>query len=117
MKNQAFKNRMSFALAGICTAVKRESSLKTQLGFAVAALLALLIFQPALLWWALVIVMIALVLAAELFNTAIEGVCDHVSPEQHPQIGYIKDVAAGAVWLLSLAAAIVGVLMLLSCID
>jgi len=114
MKNQMFKHRMGFAINGIVAAIKRENSLKTQVVFAVLAIVALIVLQPALVWWALVILMIALVLAAELLNTALEGLCDYVQPEHHEAIGYIKDVAAGAVWLLSLAAAVIGSLMIYS---
>ncbi|MFZ9947606.1 MAG: diacylglycerol kinase [Vulcanococcus sp.] len=45
----------------------------------------------------------ALVLSAELINTAIEELCDYVQPEHAPQIGATKDIAAAAVALCSLA--------------
>ncbi len=72
------------------------------------------VLQPALIWWALVGTMIALVLAAELINTALEHLVDHLHPERHPRIKIVKDCAAAAVLLLSLGAAWVGVLMVLS---
>ncbi len=53
----------------------------------------------------------ALVIAAELCNTAIEWVVDLVSPEKHPLAGAAKDVAAGAVIILAIAAAIVGLII------
>ena len=43
-------------------------------------------------------------LAAELFNTAIESLADHLHPEQHPAIKVVKDCAAGAVLVASVAA-------------
>ncbi|MDH5300308.1 MAG: diacylglycerol kinase [Gammaproteobacteria bacterium] len=114
MKNRPFFLRLGYALSGIIAALRQENSLKTQAVFAVMAFVALLVLQPEPIWWALVIVMMALVMAAELFNTALEALCDYVQPEHHATIGYIKDVAAGAVWLLSVAAAVVGVLMIYS---
>jgi len=45
----------------------------------------------------------ALVLAAELINTAIEELCDYVQPEHAPQIGATKDIAAAAVALCTIA--------------
>jgi diacylglycerol kinase (ATP) len=45
----------------------------------------------------------ALVLVAELFNTAIEGICDYLTSEQDERIKVIKDVSAAAVGV-SLAA-------------
>jgi len=47
---------------------------------------------------------IALVWMAELFNTAIEQLCDMVSPQQHPKIKFIKDVSAAAVLVTAFAA-------------
>jgi diacylglycerol kinase (ATP) len=50
---------------------------------------------------------IFMVLAAEMFNTAIEAVVDLVSPEYHPLARSAKDVAAGAVLLTALNALVV----------
>ena len=58
--------------------------------------------------WVLVILCIGLVFAAEMFNSAIEKLCDKVEPDQHPQIKIIKDLAAAAVWTTSLMSAVIG---------
>jgi diacylglycerol kinase (ATP) len=52
----------------------------------------------------------ALVLSLEMLNTALETLCNAVTLEQNPQIKIAKDVAAGAVLLVSYAAILVGVL-------
>jgi diacylglycerol kinase len=62
-----------------------------------AGLLAIALAQRAWLDFGLVLVTTTLVLAAELFNTAIEELCDYVQPERAPQIGATKDIAAAAV--------------------
>ena len=56
---------------------------------------------------AILILLISLVIAAELVNTAIENVCDLVTKEQNPYIKAAKDMAAGAVLALSIGAAAV----------
>ena len=48
---------------------------------------------------------------AEAFNTAIEKLCDKVSPERDPLIKTTKDVAAGAVLLFVLGAVAVGLII------
>ena len=58
-------------------------------------------------WLALVIV-IGFVFILEIINTAIETLADHLHPGQHPEIGVVKDVAAGAVLVASVVAVIVG---------
>ena len=66
----------------------------------------------SLLGWAIVALAIALVLAAELANTAIEAVVDLVSPADHPLAKLAKDMAAGAVLLASAGALTAGLLVL-----
>lgn len=63
--------------------------------------------------WCAVLAVTGLVWAAELFNTAIEGLVDLVSPERQPLAGRIKDVAAGAVLAAAIAAALVGAIIFL----
>lgn len=58
--------------------------------------------------WMLIFLSIGGVLAAETFNTAIEKLCDKVSPQQDPLIGKIKDLAAGAVLLFVFGAIATG---------
>ncbi len=53
-----------------------------------------------------IIVAIGLVWMAELFNTAIEQLCDMVCPQQHPQIKYIKDISAAAVLVTAFIAVV-----------
>jgi len=111
-KNQSFAARLRFARAGIVHGFSTERSLRTQALALSLVMLALLIIQPAPVWWALVIVSSAAVLAAELFNTAIERLADHLHPELHPQIRVVKDCAAAAV--LCLAVGAVGVAVALA---
>ena len=114
MKNQPFSVRVNYAWAGVRAAWHSEPSFRIQGIIALVMCVAMGVLQPALIWWALVGVMIALVLAAELINTAFENLVDHLHPQHHPRIKIVKDCAAAAVLLLSLAAAWVGVLMVLS---
>ena len=100
---------MAFALAGFAHAVRTERSLRTQLAILLVVVAGLLYLRPPLVWWALVSVGAAAVLAAELFNTAVEHLADHVHPELHPQIRIVKDCAAAAVLCTALGAAGVGV--------
>lgn len=107
MKNLAFHRRFGFALQGVMAAWRGEASFRFQC-LACAAVLAVLLWRrPAPLWWALLLTMCALVLAAELLNTAFEAALDQLHPEQHQAIGIAKDCAAGAVLVLSVASAAV----------
>jgi len=104
MKNQSFARRLTFAFAGLWTAWRTENSFKVHVLATVAVLAALVWWRPSALWCAVIVLTVAAVLAAELVNTAIEYLADHLHPEQHPQIKIVKDCAAGAVLIVSLAA-------------
>jgi undecaprenol kinase len=104
MKNQTLLRRLAFALAGLASAWRTENSFKTHAVAAVAVVAVLLWLKPTPLWWAIATLTIAFVVAAELFNTAVEGLADHLHPEQHAAIKTVKDCAAGAVLVASIAA-------------
>lgn len=108
-KNQPFLARFGFACKGFLFALRAEHSLKTQVGVLLAVVIALVILRPEPIWWALVLLAGGAVLAAELFNTALEHLVDHLHPEVHPRIGVVKDCAAAAVMLTVLGAIAVGV--------
>jgi diacylglycerol kinase (ATP) len=104
MKNRPFHQRLAFALAGIRAAWRGEASFRLQV-FAAGGVLAILLWlRPAPLWWAVLLLTAGVVLAAELFNTALERTIDHLHPDFHPMLKVAKDCAAGAVLVLSLAA-------------
>jgi diacylglycerol kinase len=50
---------------------------------------------PIVCWYVAKIGALLLVLAVELLNTAIEKLADHITREQHPEIGVIKDFGSG----------------------
>ena len=61
--------------------------------------------------WMIVVMVIAVVIAAEAFNSALERLCDRVSAEYHPLIGQAEDLAAGAVLITAIGAALVGLIL------
>ena len=58
--------------------------------------------------WILIVLCIGLVWSAEIFNTAIENLCDAVTLEQNERIGKAKDVSAAGVLLVSITSGIIG---------
>jgi diacylglycerol kinase len=92
--------------------------LKTQYNAWIHAIVAVIVFILAL-WlelpardWAILILTIAMVFAAEFLNTAIEAVVDLASPQNHPLAKVGKDVGAGAVLVAAMAAVLIGLLIL-----
>ena len=110
MTSGDFRKSVGFALAGITAAWRGEFNFRIQVACAILLALVLGALRPAPIWVALCIAMAALVLAAELFNTAIESLCDHLAPDIHPAIKKTKDCAAAAVLVTSAGALTVGVM-------
>jgi diacylglycerol kinase (ATP) len=90
---------------------------KAQVVVFILVLAAMLWLRPGALWWALVLLASAVVVATELLNTAIEHLADHLHPDVHPQIGVVKDCAAAAVLVAVLGAIGVGVALVVSLIT
>ncbi len=92
------------AFAGLQAAFKTQPNLRIHF---VATLLVIgfsIYFKLETFEWLFVLSAVALVWTAELFNTAIESLCDLYSKEFNPKIKFIKDVAAGAVLLAAIYA-------------
>jgi undecaprenol kinase len=103
-KHQPLNARFGFALRGLAQALASEASLRVQALAAALVLLALIVLRPAAVWWGLSLAACAWVLAAELFNTAIELLADALHPADSPQIRLVKDCAAAGVLLAVLGA-------------
>ncbi len=111
-KNRPFHHRLGFALAGLAHAFRHERSVRTHVAAVAAVLVALLVLRPSPAWWALAALACGAVVAAELFNTALERLADHLHPELHPQIRIVKDCGAAAVLVLAVAAVLVAIAFL-----
>ncbi len=100
--------RLGFALRGVFTAFRLDQSFVEHLATAVPVIAAGIVLRVNLLEWCLLALCITAVVAAEMFNTAIEQLAKAVHPEQSPLVGASLDVAAGGVLIASLGAAFVG---------
>lgn len=106
-----FIRSFRYALEGFITAVTTERNINVQLCVAAAAIVAGLVIGIDAISWALIVLCIGIVLFAELVNTALEAVVDLATQELHPLAKRAKDIAAASVFVLSLTAAVVGILV------
>lgn len=114
----SFKKSFYFALQGFRSAVMAERNIKVMLVLAVLTIGAGWIVGLSPMQWVVILFGCALVIAAELFNTAIETVVDLVSPEFHPLAGRAKDIAAASVWFLSSLVGLAGLIVFIdACIT
>lgn len=61
--------------------------------------------------WLWILLAIALVIISEMANTAIEKICDKISPERDADIKVIKDISAGFVLVAAIFALLVGAII------
>ncbi len=108
-----FIKSVGFALNGIKRCYIKEAHFKIHATFTFLAIVDGFAFNISNSEWLVVSICIASVLTAELFNTAIEELCNIIHREQHPGIKLIKDMSAAAVLVLSIAAAICGSIIFL----
>lgn len=113
--NYFIKRGHSFVYAwqGIVSLFGNEPNARIHLCVALLVVAAGFFFNISASEWCLVTLCIGGVFMAEAFNTAIEKLCDKVSPQTDSLIKIAKDVAAGAVLLFVFAAVAVGLIVFL----
>ncbi len=100
-----------YAFQGIFDVIRHTPNMKIHLGVGAAVVICGFVFSVSITEWCLLILSICCVLAAETFNSAIEYLTDRVSTEHHPLSGKAKDASAGAVLLIALGTATVGLII------
>jgi len=115
MPRESFlKNRIrsvGFALKGMFLLLRTEASIQIQFGIAVVMTIAGFYFQISSTEWILQLLSIGMVMGVEAVNTAIEKLADYIQPKNDPKIGFIKDISAGAVMIVSVIASIIGLII------
>lgn len=98
-----------YAVAGLLFLLKSEPHARIHLLATTLVIIAALALEVTRQDWLWLTLAITLVWTFEAINTAIEHLCDVISPEQSESVQRAKDVAAGAVLIAAIAAAIIGV--------
>ena len=96
------------AFRGVILMVKTERNFRIELAAFVINLFLIFYFGLSATDALLILIVSFAVLSAEIFNTAIEKTCDIIQPDFDKRIGFIKDIAAGAVVLMAIISVITG---------
>lgn len=102
---------VKFAVLGAYKLITTEHSVMVQSSLAVLMTIAGFYFKISREEWMMQILVFGLVLAVEGLNTAVEKIADFIHPDFHERIGFIKDIAAGAVMFAAMSAIAVGALI------
>jgi len=113
MKKQSFYKAISNAFCGMKYFFLHERNGKLQLLVSVFVIALAVGLRLSKTETVITILCCALVLSIEMINTCIENLCNMVQEEYHPLIKIVKDVAASAVMIVSVASITIGLIMFL----
>jgi len=112
--NSFIKGRLksvSYAVKGAIKLITTEHSIMVQFTLGILVTIAGLYFQISATEWLFQTLAIGFVMSIEGLNTAVEKIADFIHPNYHERIGFIKDIAAGAVFFAALTAIIIGLII------
>jgi diacylglycerol kinase (ATP) len=116
MSNERFSiaarlRSFKFAISGLSFVLRSQHNAHVHIAISIAVVVAGFVFGLSKADWLAILIAMSIVWIAETFNTAVEFVCDVVSPEFNKNVAKAKDIAAGAVLISAVFAVIVGALV------
>lgn len=116
MKEKKYKNNsllysFKYAFIGIYTSLKSERNMFIHFSIMLLVIICGIIFKINFAEWIICLILFGLVISAELINTSIETTIDLCMPDINPKAKIAKDTAAGAVLVLAIVAAIIGLMI------
>jgi diacylglycerol kinase (ATP) len=112
--NSLFTGRLKsvkFAFLGAVKLITTEHSIMVQFTIGIIMTIAGFYFQITTTEWLFQTMAIGLIMSIEGLNTAVEKIADFIHPNYHERIGFIKDIAAGAVFFAALTAIAIGLII------
>lgn len=111
-KKQKFSNTFKNARKGMRLSIKSERNIRVHLFTASLVLVTAYCLNFSIVKFCILLLTIAGVISAEMFNSAIEFSLDAIFHNRYCRmVGMAKDIAAGAVMLVTISAVMIGVLL------
>ena len=110
-KIKSLVNSFGYAFQGIWSSFKSERNMKIHVFIMILVVLLGIFLHISVTEWMICVILFALVIGAELFNTSIEAVVDMIKKKKSSQAKLAKDVSAGAVLVFAIASIIVGLII------
>lgn len=115
-KKHSLISSFGFAFSGIWQVIKKERNMKIHLSLAFLVISLGFILEISRIEWLVLVLIIAIVLGAEIFNSAIEGICNLLRDKlnlDYQTTKIIRDTSAGGVLIYALGAIILGLIIFL----
>ncbi len=113
MKNKKILNSFKYAFSGIVKAFQTERNMKIHIFILLCVIFLGIVVHINTNEWLHCITWFAVVISAEMINTAIENTVDLAMPELHEKAKLAKDISAGAVLIVAIGASITGMIIFL----
>lgn len=114
--NTFFTGRLksiTYAFKGAVKLISTEHSVMIQFSIGILLIIFGFYFNITKTEWLFQTLAIGLVLSVEGLNTAVEKIADFIHPDYHRRIGFIKDIAAGAVFFAAITSITIGLIIYL----
>ncbi len=102
-----------YAFSGLGSLIRHEHNARVHLLVALLVIAMGFVLGISPVEWMILVITITIVFIAEILNSAIESLADHVSPEYSELIKRVKDYCAAAVLIAAIASVIVGLIIFL----
>ena len=110
-RKNTWMNQFRCAVRGIAWGVRTQRNFAVHLTTALAVQMVAALLGASLVEWCLLMLCVVAVLAAELFNTALEHLARAITQEPNEEVRNALDTSSGAVFMAALGAALVGLLI------
>ena len=110
-QRQGLLESFRVAMSGILLVIKQERNIKIHILATILAIILGAVLNISIGEWCTIVIVIGIVIAGELINSAIETLVDVIMPDYDIRAKKVKDVSAGAVLILAVSALIVGMLI------
>ena len=110
-KKFSVQNRLravGYAFEGVIYFFKKEHNAWIHAASAFIVLIAAYLVHVSATELIAILLAIGLVWVAEIINSSIETIMDHLSPQIHPAVKVVKDLAAAAVLIAAIIALLIG---------
>lgn len=111
MRKDPLYKSFGYAFQGIFNTIRTERNIKIHCAAAILVTIFGIWLQISKTEWMICFILFGLILALELVNTAVEATVDLFTEERKPLAKKAKDAAAGAVLIVAIFAAVIGILI------
>lgn len=107
-RRRSWPRKFRDAFRGVAVGVRGQSSFRVHFLFAVLVIAAAALMRASWIEWVVLLLCIAVVLAAEMFNSALESLAKAITDKHDPRLADALDTGSAAVLVAAIGAALVG---------